>query len=183
MLRKHQVRNVKHQNLKVPLFGFRHLIGQKWIRRFHWKYLATLIFINNRTPEGAMGAGVPQHQEINKRCVLTGWSTKSGGILKLLIRSYAKLATTEILIASSSPSVFNVSSSYCIESWKAMRTPPASLFLYLRMNEYQGHMEGLRLCFLNLDSWKRAIWIYSRLGKLRFRGFPQIFDYSQIQVL
>ena len=59
-----------------------------------------------------------------------------------------------------------------------------SFFVSVFTNEgYEGHREGLGLCFLNLDSWKRAIWIYSGLGKVRFRGFPQIFDYSQIQVL
>ena len=62
-----------------------------------------------------------------------------------------------------------------MDSCIAMRRPPPSLGLSFRIRVNKGPSEGLRLCFLSLVSWNRAMCIsfWARNAAIS-RAFPDI---------
>ena len=62
-----------------------------------------------------------------------------------------------------------------MDSCIAMGRPPPSLGLSFRIRWYKGPSEGLRLCFVSLVSWNRAMCISFWAGKSAISGaFPEI---------
>ena len=116
-----------------------------------------MIFFDTRIPEGRKSIGVPSTRASpgTRRSVRN--EVKPGGQLKI-----TALATTEILTTSSILSVFDVTFSYSVDLWIAMKWLKPLLILSLQMSEYKRIGEVLRLRFLKLVSWKRAIWFSAR---------------------